>query len=130
MRRDIAIASLSGSSGLGCAARKRQEVERVMGIEPTSSAWEAEALPLSYTRLLQAPLSSLTPVSQASCVRMRAMIEITVNGERQTMAPGATAADLLDALSMTGRRIAVEVNEELLPRSRFEAYRRQPGDRI
>jgi sulfur carrier protein len=61
---------------------------------------------------------------------MRAMIEITVNGERQTMAPGATAADLLAALSMTGRRIAVEVNEELLPRSRFEAYRLQPGDRI
>lgn len=24
--------------------------ERVMGIEPTSSAWEADALPLSYTR--------------------------------------------------------------------------------
>jgi hypothetical protein len=26
------------------------EVERVMGIEPTSSAWEAEVLPLNYTR--------------------------------------------------------------------------------
>src|SRR5579883_1745006 len=25
-------------------------VERVMGIEPTSSAWEAEVLPLNYTR--------------------------------------------------------------------------------
>jgi hypothetical protein len=27
-------------------------VERVMGIEPTSSAWEAEVLPLNYTRPL------------------------------------------------------------------------------
>ena len=26
-------------------------MERVMGIEPTSSAWEAEVLPLNYTRL-------------------------------------------------------------------------------
>ena len=26
-------------------------VERVMGIEPTSSAWKAEVLPLNYTRL-------------------------------------------------------------------------------
>ena len=26
-------------------------MERVMGIEPTSPAWKAEALPLSYTRL-------------------------------------------------------------------------------
>ena len=27
-------------------------LERVMGIEPTSSAWKAEVLPLNYTRLL------------------------------------------------------------------------------
>jgi len=26
------------------------ELERVMGIEPTLSAWEAEVLPLNYTR--------------------------------------------------------------------------------
>jgi hypothetical protein len=28
------------------------QMERVMGIEPTSSAWKAEVLPLNYTRLL------------------------------------------------------------------------------
>ncbi len=28
----------------------RQKMERVMGIEPTSSAWKAEVLPLNYTR--------------------------------------------------------------------------------
>jgi hypothetical protein len=28
----------------------KKEMERVMGIEPTSVAWEATALPLSYTR--------------------------------------------------------------------------------
>ena len=27
-----------------------QKMERVMGIEPTSSAWEAEVLPLNNTR--------------------------------------------------------------------------------
>ena len=27
------------------------DLERVMGIEPTYSAWKAAALPLSYTRL-------------------------------------------------------------------------------
>ncbi len=26
------------------------DVERVMGIEPTYSAWEADVLPLNYTR--------------------------------------------------------------------------------
>ena len=28
-------------------------MERVMGIEPTLSAWEAEVLPLNYTRVQQ-----------------------------------------------------------------------------
>jgi hypothetical protein len=28
-----------------------RKVERVMGIEPTPSAWKAEVLPLNYTRL-------------------------------------------------------------------------------
>src|SRR5690606_1330929 len=30
--------------------KEGRRVERVMGIEPTSSAWEAEVLPLNYTR--------------------------------------------------------------------------------
>ena len=31
-------------------AKRFAGVERVTGIEPVSSAWKAEALPLSYTR--------------------------------------------------------------------------------
>ena len=31
-----------------------------MGIEPTSSAWEAEALPLDDTRLIEAAINSTT----------------------------------------------------------------------
>lgn len=61
---------------------------------------------------------------------MAVMIEITVNGEPRAMEPGATAADLLAALAVAERRIAVEVNEELLPRSQFDAYRLQAGDRV
>jgi hypothetical protein len=30
-------------------------MERVMGIEPTPSAWKAEVLPLNYTRLTCPP---------------------------------------------------------------------------
>ena len=29
-----------------------------MGIEPTSSAWKAEVLPLNYTRLFQAAVAT------------------------------------------------------------------------
>ena len=32
-------------------SKRSPPMERVMGIEPTSSAWKAEVLPLNYTRL-------------------------------------------------------------------------------
>ncbi len=38
------------SAGIGLSA-VTSKMERVMGIEPTLSAWEAEVLPLNYTRL-------------------------------------------------------------------------------
>ena len=40
----------AGRSDNFSAAAK--ELERVMGIEPTPSAWKAEVLPLNYTRLI------------------------------------------------------------------------------
>jgi hypothetical protein len=36
--------------------RNPDVLERVMGIEPTPSAWEAEVLPLNYTRRLIPPI--------------------------------------------------------------------------
>ena len=36
-------------------------MERVVGIEPTSSAWKAEVLPLNYTRRCTAP-ADLEPI--------------------------------------------------------------------
>ena len=43
------MSGFAGSDLLSGSAR--QELERVKGIEPSSSAWKAVALPLSYTRL-------------------------------------------------------------------------------
>ena len=40
--------------------RSRRRLERVKGIEPSSSAWKAVALPLSYTRLSRLSFSSLS----------------------------------------------------------------------
>ena len=39
-------------------------------------------------------------------------------------------AALLQALQLTGGRIAVERNREIVPRSRFEAERLHSGDRL
>jgi sulfur carrier protein len=48
------------------------------------------------------------------------MPDITVNGEARTLPPGAaTVADLIRELRLEGKRIAVERNGEIVPRSRY-----------
>ena len=45
------------------------------------------------------------------------MLRITVNGEPRELPAGATVADLVARLAVTGRPCAVEVNREIVPRS-------------
>jgi hypothetical protein len=45
---------LSYAGNLKCNLLPESRLERVMGIEPTQSAWKAEVLPLNYTRLIYA----------------------------------------------------------------------------
>ena len=43
-------------------------LERVMGIEPTSSAWKAEVLPLNYTRPVNLPALLVSAVEMVEGV--------------------------------------------------------------
>ena len=45
------------------------------------------------------------------------MITISVNGKTQQIAASATVADLLNELQLQGKRIAVELNGEIVPKS-------------
>ena len=55
---------------------------------------------------------------------------IILNGEERTVADGATAAALVDELGLAGRRIAMEVNREIVPRSTFESHALHDGDKV
>ena len=57
-------------------------------------------------------------------------MQVTVNGEPREIAENTTAEQLIEALGLAGRRLAMEVNGEILPRSRFAEHRFHPGDRI
>lgn len=57
-------------------------------------------------------------------------ITVIVNGQPREVPVGATAADLVAALGLSGRPLAVEVNEEVVPRSRLAACRLVEGDRL
>ena len=45
------------------------------------------------------------------------MINITLNGETHKLEEATTVAALLEHLGMVGKRLAVELNNEILPRS-------------
>jgi sulfur carrier protein len=58
-------------------------------------------------------------------------MDVYVNGDKTSLADGATVAVLLEGLGVSrARRIAVEVNEEIVPRSEFDGQRLRDGDRV
>jgi sulfur carrier protein len=58
------------------------------------------------------------------------VMAIEVNGERRALAAGTTVAALLTQLGHAGRRVAVERNGEIVPRSRHDSTELAAGDRI
>jgi len=57
-------------------------------------------------------------------------MEITVNGQAQIVAEDFTAAQLVEQMGLAGRRIAMEVNMEIVPRSAYPQHTLSHGDRI
>ena len=55
---------------------------------------------------------------------------VTLNGEAHNCNDGSTIADLVNDLGLGKRRIAVEVNRDILPRDEYATYRIQAGDHI
>ena len=57
-------------------------------------------------------------------------MKIVVNGQERALAAPVTVAALLDELGMAGKRVAVEVNQEIVPRSRYAEFRLNDRDRV
>ena len=57
-------------------------------------------------------------------------MELIVNGESKSLPEPLSAAELVNELGVTGRRIALELNGEIVPRGEFEATMLAPGDKL
>jgi len=57
-------------------------------------------------------------------------MNIVLNGENQPLEAPLTVAQLLDRLGLTGARVAVEVNREIVPRSRHAERLLSDRDRV
>lgn len=58
------------------------------------------------------------------------MIAITVNGEARRFDSPLKISRLLDVLELTGKRLAVEVNGEIVPKSQHATTALNDGDRL
>ena len=57
-------------------------------------------------------------------------MNIVLNGEARRFDDALTLRGLIDTLELNGKRLAVEVNEEVVPRSRHAEYRLHEGDKV
>jgi sulfur carrier protein len=61
---------------------------------------------------------------------MSSGIRVVLNGAAREFPAPLTFSQLIDELALAGRRLAVERNGEIVPRSRFGEARLADGDRV
>jgi len=57
-------------------------------------------------------------------------MQIIVNGEQRDVSDGLTAEQLVNEMDITGKRIAMEVNLEIVPRSHYAEHIFNDGDKV
>ena len=58
------------------------------------------------------------------------VMQIVVNGEARELPPSTPLQGLIDQLALGERRVAVEINGEIIPRSRWAERSLADGDRV
>lgn len=58
------------------------------------------------------------------------MMEIVLNGQQRQVPEHTSAQELLELLGLAQQRIALEVNQEIVPRSTFSRHSLRAGDRV
>ena len=57
-------------------------------------------------------------------------MHITFNGEEKSLNEGTYLSQLLEQLGIEGKRIAIEINREIIPKSAHAQYEIKDGDNI
>ena len=58
------------------------------------------------------------------------MITVSINGEPRRIPQAISVAALIEEMGLTGKRIALERNGEIVPRSTFATQQLADGDRL
>jgi len=58
------------------------------------------------------------------------MINILLNGEQTCLQPNMTVSDLLEKMGLQDKRLAVEINLDIIPRSEYQSTRLNQDDKV
>ena len=61
---------------------------------------------------------------------MYSQLQIQINGTTRSVQNGTNLSDLIQILALSDRKIAVEVNQEIIPQSQHDQTQLCDGDRI
>ena len=57
-------------------------------------------------------------------------MNLTLNGEQRGFSNAHTVSELLEELGLEAKKIAIELNLEIVPRSKYQETQLNDGDRI
>lgn len=57
-------------------------------------------------------------------------MQIKINGRAEEVAEQLSAAQLLEQMGLGGKRLALEINRDIVPRSLWHEHRLNPGDEV
>ncbi len=58
------------------------------------------------------------------------MLDLTINGEERQVDAGLSVAGLLEMLQLNAKKVAVERNLEIVPKSAYAQTQLESGDRL
>ena len=58
------------------------------------------------------------------------MLEVIINGKSRSLSGPIRISQLIQEMDLLGKRIAVEINGEIVPASQHSTYQLSDGDRI
>jgi thiamine biosynthesis protein ThiS len=61
---------------------------------------------------------------------MSKVITVSINGEPRQLPASATVASLIEEMGLTGKRVALERNGDIVPRSTFAVQHLSENDRL
>ncbi len=63
-------------------------------------------------------------------IRQPMIMQIQLNGENRPLDNDTSLLQLLESLDLIGKRLAIEINGEIIPKSKHASHQLQDGDRV